>query len=221
LRNARLRLRGRREDASQTGPGGARLSQHLRCECRSQQDRRPLYCRFALCTGMHLARAGAASHAVLAPRPQRPLAPLVRRDCHALPQQRAEPAGHVPRFLASRRHSALLSAPHAWGVMGCDCLIRVEGTISKVLGRDVGIYVSREHQHKLAPLLGRRVTVLLTAPRPEGRGSAPSGASSHRSGAPHGRGIMLRPRRQPRGGAGSSPAKLARAQLQARWSRNL
>jgi len=33
------------------------------------------------------------------------------------------------------------------------------------------------------------IIFLLAAPRPEGRGSAPSGAFHHWSGAPHGRGI--------------------------------
>jgi hypothetical protein len=47
--------------------------------------------------------------------------------------------------------------------MTCDCVIKVEGTITRVSGRDVGIYVSRECQHKLAPFLGRRVTVLVLA----------------------------------------------------------
>jgi len=45
--------------------------------------------------------------------------------------------------------------------MGDDRIIRVEGTVTRVSGRDIGIYVSREFQHKLAPYLGVRVTVLV------------------------------------------------------------
>ena len=55
---------------------------------------------------------------------------------------------------------------------------------------------------------------MLTAPRPLGQGfCAHWGLHPHLSGAPTGAASPLRPRRQPRGGAGSLPAKLARAQL--------
>jgi hypothetical protein len=47
--------------------------------------------------------------------------------------------------------------------MPCDCIVRVEGTVTRVAGRNIGIYVSREYQHKLEALLGRRVTVLVLA----------------------------------------------------------
>jgi hypothetical protein len=47
--------------------------------------------------------------------------------------------------------------------MPCSCIIRVEGTVSKVTGREIGIYVSRKHQQRLEPLLGKRVTVLVIA----------------------------------------------------------
>jgi hypothetical protein len=33
--------------------------------------------------------------------------------------------------------------------------------VTRVAGRNVGIYVSREYQRKLEPLLGKRVTVLV------------------------------------------------------------
>jgi len=42
-----------------------------------------------------------------------------------------------------------------------DCVVYVEGSVTKVTGRDVGIYVNREYQDKIKDLLGRRVRVLV------------------------------------------------------------
>jgi len=68
-----------------------------------------------------------------------------------------------------------------------------------------------------AQLRASAASSLLTAPRPLGRGvCAHWGLSHHLSGPPRARHHRLRPRRQPRGGAGSSPAKLARAQLRSK-----
>ena len=42
-----------------------------------------------------------------------------------------------------------------------DCIVYVEGSVTKVTGRDVGIYVNREYQDKIRGLQGRRVRVLV------------------------------------------------------------
>ena len=42
-----------------------------------------------------------------------------------------------------------------------DCIVYVEGSVTKVTGRDIGIYVNREYQDKIKDLLGRRVRVLV------------------------------------------------------------
>jgi hypothetical protein len=42
-----------------------------------------------------------------------------------------------------------------------DCIVYVEGSVTKVTGRDVGIYVNREYQDKIKDLHGRRVRVLV------------------------------------------------------------
>jgi len=42
-----------------------------------------------------------------------------------------------------------------------DCVVYVEGSVTKVTGRDVGIYVNREYQDKIKDLQGRRVRVLV------------------------------------------------------------
>ena len=42
-----------------------------------------------------------------------------------------------------------------------DCVVYVEGSITKVTGRDVGIYVNREYQDKIKDLLGRKIRVLV------------------------------------------------------------
>ncbi len=42
-----------------------------------------------------------------------------------------------------------------------DCVVYVEGSVTKVTGRDVGIYVSKDYQAKIKDLQGRRVRVLV------------------------------------------------------------
>ena len=42
-----------------------------------------------------------------------------------------------------------------------DCILYLEGSVTKVTGRDVGIYVNREYQTKIKDLQGRRVKILV------------------------------------------------------------
>jgi len=42
-----------------------------------------------------------------------------------------------------------------------DCVLFLEGSITKVTGRDVGIYVIREYQDKIKDLQGKKVRVLV------------------------------------------------------------
>ncbi len=42
-----------------------------------------------------------------------------------------------------------------------DCILYLEGSVTKVTGRDVGIYVSKDYQAKIKDLQGRRVRVLV------------------------------------------------------------
>ena len=42
-----------------------------------------------------------------------------------------------------------------------DCVIYLEGSITKVTSQHVGIYVSREYQPKIEKLRGRKVRVLV------------------------------------------------------------
>ncbi len=42
-----------------------------------------------------------------------------------------------------------------------DCVVFLEGSVTKVTGRDVGIYINREYQGKIKDLQGRRVRVLV------------------------------------------------------------
>ncbi|MFP3311354.1 MAG: hypothetical protein RXO26_05955 [Caldivirga sp.] len=42
-----------------------------------------------------------------------------------------------------------------------DCILYLEGSVTKVTGRDVGIYVSKDYQAKIRGLQGRRVRVLV------------------------------------------------------------
>jgi hypothetical protein len=42
-----------------------------------------------------------------------------------------------------------------------DCVVYLEGSVTKVTGRDVGVYISREFQDKIRGLQGRRVRVLV------------------------------------------------------------
>jgi len=42
-----------------------------------------------------------------------------------------------------------------------DCVVFLEGSVTKVTGRDVGVYISREFQDKIRGLQGRRVRVLV------------------------------------------------------------
>ena len=46
-------------------------------------------------------------------------------------------------------------------VVSVDCLVFIEGTISKISGSDWGIYVFKEYQGKIKGLQGRRVKVLV------------------------------------------------------------
>jgi hypothetical protein len=46
-------------------------------------------------------------------------------------------------------------------VVPVDCLVFIEGAISKISGRDWGIYVFKEYQGKIKDLQGRRVKVLV------------------------------------------------------------
>jgi hypothetical protein len=40
-------------------------------------------------------------------------------------------------------------------------VVFLEGSVTKVTGRDVGIYVNREYQTKIKDLQGRRVKILV------------------------------------------------------------
>jgi len=40
-------------------------------------------------------------------------------------------------------------------------VVFLEGSVTKVTGRDVGIYINREYQGKIKDLQGRRVRVLV------------------------------------------------------------
>jgi hypothetical protein len=42
-----------------------------------------------------------------------------------------------------------------------DCVVYLEGSITKVTSKDVGIYISREYQPKIKDLQGRRVKILV------------------------------------------------------------
>jgi hypothetical protein len=42
-----------------------------------------------------------------------------------------------------------------------DCLVYIEGAVSRISGRDWGIYVSKEYQGKIKELQGKRVRVLV------------------------------------------------------------
>ena len=42
-----------------------------------------------------------------------------------------------------------------------DCILYLEGSVTKVTGRDVGIYVNREYQTKIKDLQGKKVRVLV------------------------------------------------------------
>ena len=42
-----------------------------------------------------------------------------------------------------------------------DCVVYLEGSVTKVTGRDVGVYISREFQDKIRGLQGRSVRVLV------------------------------------------------------------
>ena len=54
-----------------------------------------------------------------------------------------------------------------------DCLTYLEGTVARINGRDVGIYVSRGYQDKIRGLQGRRVRVILIIEECGGGGSEP------------------------------------------------
>ena len=69
--------------------------------------------------------------------------------------------------------------------------------------------------YRVVRVLG--VALGLTAPALKGEGSAPTGAFPSPVRAPTGAASQLRPRRQSQGGAGSLPAKLARAQLHSKF----
>ena len=45
--------------------------------------------------------------------------------------------------------------------MTCDRIVVVKGSVIKVSGTDYGIWVSREHQHKIKELHGKRVIALV------------------------------------------------------------
>lgn len=45
--------------------------------------------------------------------------------------------------------------------MPVDCLVYIEGAVSRISGRDWGIYVSKEYQGKIKELQGKRVRVLV------------------------------------------------------------
>jgi hypothetical protein len=42
-----------------------------------------------------------------------------------------------------------------------DCIVYIEGTVSKISGRDWGLYISKEYQGKIKGLQGRRVKALV------------------------------------------------------------
>jgi len=42
-----------------------------------------------------------------------------------------------------------------------DCVVFLEGSVTKVTSRDWGIYISRRYQDKIRGLQGRRVRVLV------------------------------------------------------------
>jgi len=42
-----------------------------------------------------------------------------------------------------------------------DCVLFLEGSITKVTGRDIGIYITREYQDKIKDLQGKKVRVLV------------------------------------------------------------
>jgi len=42
-----------------------------------------------------------------------------------------------------------------------DCLIYLEGSITKVTSQNIGIYISRQYQPKIKDLQGKRVRVLV------------------------------------------------------------
>ena len=42
-----------------------------------------------------------------------------------------------------------------------DCVIYLEGSITKVTSQNIGIYVSRQYQPKIKDLQGKRVRVLV------------------------------------------------------------
>ena len=42
-----------------------------------------------------------------------------------------------------------------------DCILFLEGSVTKVTGRDMGIYVIREYQNKIKDLQGKKVRVLV------------------------------------------------------------
>jgi hypothetical protein len=46
-------------------------------------------------------------------------------------------------------------------VLFVDCVVYLEGSITKVTSKDVGIYISREYQPKIKDLQGRRVKILV------------------------------------------------------------
>jgi len=48
-----------------------------------------------------------------------------------------------------------------FGWFPVDCILYLEGSVTKVTGRDVGIYVNREYQTKIKDLQGRRVKILV------------------------------------------------------------
>jgi hypothetical protein len=54
-----------------------------------------------------------------------------------------------------------------------DCVVYLEGSVARINGRDVGIYVSRGFQGRIRGLQGRRVRVILIIEGCSGGGNEP------------------------------------------------